>query len=131
MAKKTASKGAKPEASAEGVNKSEFIRGVFAKNATASAKEVQEAWAAAGHKVPLGTPLIYLVKSKSGKPSGRRGRPRGDMKREEGGSGGVGNGREVYFQIEAELDKLVSRAPDSKIAEALRNARRRVSAKLV
>ena len=113
----------------EGVNKSQFIRDVLAKNATATAREVQEAWNATGQKEPLGTPIIYLVKSKFGKPSGRRGRPKG-------GADGVGviprsETSGVYLQIEAELDKLISKTPDSKITEALRSARRRVSARLI
>ena len=131
MAKKTASVEAKPEASAEGVNKSEFIRGELSKNPKAMFKHVSEAWNASGNKELLTASLFYFVKSKFGKSIQRRGRPRSDQGLASSGAGTENETSDIYLQIESELDKLISRAPDSKTAEALRAARRRVSAKLV
>ena len=132
MATKTASVKAKPEARAEGVDKSEFIRGGLSKKPKAMFRHVLEAWTVAGNKDLLTTSLFYLVKSKAKKPSCRRGRPKLDR----GGADGVGvsprdEANAVYVQIESELDKLISLAPDAEIAEAPRAARRRVSARLV
>ena len=116
----------------EGVSKSQFIRDELAKNPKASFRQVSETWTAAGNREPLTSSLFYLVKSQSGYSRGRRGRPK--QTAGAGSSAIDAGGNEistVYLQIESELDKLILKAPDSKIAEALRNARRRVSAKLV
>ena len=127
MAKKNTK--ASGEAKSEGINKSQFIRDHFQQKPNATARDIVTAFAEAGHGV-LNPMLVYLVKSKSAEKKRRRG------KTERGGADGVGirtsdDAANVYLQIETELEKLIVRAPDKAVAEALRLARRRVSAKLV
>ena len=135
MAKKTTKKPeAKPEAptaSTEAPSKSQFIRDELAKNPNAMFRHVSAAWTAAGNKDQINASLFYVVKYKSSATRGRRERLRQAIRADALSMTASTDANAVYLQIESELDNLVARAPDSKIAEALRNARRRVSAKLV
>ena len=114
-----------------GPNKSAFIRGVLEKNKGATAKDAQEAWKAAGNKDKLNPSLFYNLKGKmssGGKKKKRRGRP------PKAAASETSSGSNVYLSIEKSLDGLIAKAEearDGKLAEALRSARRRASAKLV
>lgn len=125
-----------------GTNKSEFIRNVLEKNPEASAKDVQTAWTEAGETEELNPTLYYQIRQKLGLSRGR-GRRRGGRKRKaEAGATPVaaravtanGSSNDDYLALESQIDKLVAQAEaigDSKLASDLRQARRRVSAKLL
>ena len=116
-------------AKTQSVNKSEFIRNAFKADPKVSLSGVQEQWKQAGNKDNLSGTLYYHQKSRLGIALKRRGRPRKSQ-----AVMSESNGNETYLKIEMELDMLIAKAvvlKDSKIVEALRKARRRVSAELI
>lgn len=130
----------------EGTNKSEFIRNILNENPNASAKDVLDAWEAAGETEKLNPTLYYQVRRTQGlaKRRGGGGRRRKKAARATASAtatpttsaasvGQNGSGAD-YLSIEKQIDKLVLQAEslgDSKLADELRQARRRVSSKLV
>lgn len=118
---------------AGGPNKSAFIRDILLADPKASAKDVQAKWVDAGNKDGLNPTLFYLMKNKLGlsKPrgGGRRGRRPAAAAAPTGGEPNGG-----YLEIERALDRLISQAEglsDRKLAEDLRQARRRASMALI
>lgn len=113
----------------EGPNRSEFIRNQLKANKKVKHKEVVEAWKKAGHDGEIKATLYYLVKSKM---KGKRGPKREDASSQEPADA---NSKDtVLLDMEKQLDKLIVAASlmrDSKLADDLRIARRRVSALLV
>ena len=111
---------------------SAFIRSYLTQNPQATGKEVAQAWKQAGHKSSFSQSMIYQLRSKMGLSSGRK------KRRKKAVSAAVApvavdTGSEL-LAIEKSLDSLIVQAEtlkDSKLAEALRVARRRVGAKLV
>ncbi|MFO0945198.1 MAG: hypothetical protein U1D30_04510 [Planctomycetota bacterium] len=122
-----------------GPNRSEFIRSVLTSNPKASSKDVQAAWEAAGYKDKLNPTLYYIAKKKLGLMKGGRGRGRGRGRKAvnvvaNGAAVPVKPESESYLEIERTLDKLIAKAEDlqdRKLAEDLRQARRRASLALV
>lgn len=126
--------------SSGGTNRSEFIRNILNENPQATASDVADAWTAAGHKEELNKTLYYQTRRTMGlsTPRGgskKRGRkPKAVKAAESTPAPAATNGSTDYLAIEKQIDSLVAQADsigDSKLAEVLRQARRRVSAKLV
>ena len=117
-----------------GVNKSAFIRDILTKNNEAKPADVNAAWAGAGHKEKLNQTLYYQVKKSLGLSSGRR-KKRGRKPKVAGAAPVMRTDSSAgYLSIENSLDGLIIEAQqmrDSKLAEALRTARRVVSSKLL
>ena len=112
------------------VNKSQFIRDELTKNAKASAKDVQDAWAKAGNKDKLNPVLYYVAKKNLGLSKGRK-RRKAAAGNQENGNDSI-DGDIALYRLEADLDALIERAKgDAKVVESLRAARRQVSARLV
>lgn len=112
-----------------GPNKSQFIRDMLGSNKNVKHKEVAEAWKKAGNSDEIKSTLYYLVKSKL---KGKRGRKLGAAHTT--AESPVGEKDAVLLEMERMLDKLIAMsasARESKLAEDLRIARRRVSAMLV
>lgn len=119
---------------AGGPNRSEFIREILTANPQTSAREVQEKWTASGNKDKLNPTLFYLVKSKLGLTSGVRGGRRAGRPSAAAGRMGRTGQNGGYLEIEQALDRLISQAEglrDNKLADDLRQARRRASTALI
>ena len=115
---------------AEGeISRSQFIRDMIKKNPKVKCKAVIDAWQELGHKEPIKPTLFYLTKS--------------NMKRKGGGArradAGVADDqpndtKTAFLDIESSLDRLIAKANeirDARLADDLRVARRRISARLV
>jgi hypothetical protein len=108
-----------------GPNRSAFIREYLERSPSASAREVADAWTGAKHRGKLSPTLYYQIRRRMGVSGGkgkRRGRP---------GKAAAAGG---YLGIEQQLDQLIALAHgqgDTELSEALRTARRHVSAKIL
>ena len=110
-----------------------FIRDFLGQNPEASGKEVEAAWKKAGHKAPFHQSMVYKIKSDLGLSSKRRKKRRKKAVAVEAAPIAADPGAE-FLAIEKALDSLIGKAEelkDSKLAEALRVARRRAGTKLV
>ena len=110
-----------------------FVRDFLGQNPQATGKEVETAWRKAGHKAPFHQSMVYKIKGDLGLTSKRRKKRRKKAVAAETAPVAADPGVE-FLAIEKALDSLISKAEglkDAKLAEALRVARRRVSAKLV
>lgn len=121
-----------------GPNRSEFIRGVLTSNPKATSKDVQDAWSAAGNTQKLSHTLFYVVKGKMGLPKGKRRRGKRAGRPTQAASNGATAASKPssggYLEIERTLDGLIAKAEvlnDRKLADDLRQARRRASMALV
>jgi hypothetical protein len=113
-------------------SRSDFIRKQLASKPEVKLSEINEAWKKAGHTGEITATLFYQVKSKGGAPKRRRGRPPGSGRGPGRPPRATGSGS--YLAIEQALDSLITSAEligDQSLADALRTARRTVSAKLV
>lgn len=124
----------------DGVNKSQFIRDVLTENRKATIHDINKAWNEAGNEGELNPTLYYQAKGRMGLAKGRRGRPPREAVETAAGAARVAKESAVaddgttFLAIELELDKLIAKADglgDSKLADSLRTARRRVAAKLI
>lgn len=120
----------------DGPTRSDFIRDQLKANPNVSAKDVQDAWAKAGHKPALKTTLFYLIKGKLGLSKRRKGKGRRGRRRAEAAvvAQAAASPNGSYLDIERALDKLIHQADeigDRKLADALRQARRRASTALI
>jgi hypothetical protein len=117
-------------------NRSEFIREQLQANRGASFRDVQAAWAAAGHKSEIKTSLYYNIKRKAAEGGaivvkGRRGRP---PRAASVAAAPVAAAGGNYGKIEEALDALLVEAMglrNHKLVEAIRAARRIASAQLI
>lgn len=117
-----------------GPNRSAFIREKLSENKNVSYKEIAEAWKKLGHSEEIKATLFYLVKNKAkGGKGKRRGRP-AKAETEAAAAAATTTVDQSWLEMEKALDKLVAQAVslrDSKLADDLRVARRRVSSQLV
>jgi hypothetical protein len=127
-----------------GMNRSEFIRGVFAKNPGAKLSDAKKAWADAGNKDTLNNGLFYLVKSKLGLAGSRasnrgkrRGRPVGSVNGSVASSRNGASSRASaggYEAVENRLDEVIHllwELGDHDLVAEFKGARRKIAAKLV
>lgn len=113
-------------------NRSEFIREVLRQNPRAKHQDVVAAWKAAGHSGQITHTLFYKARIRTARKGKSVGRQRQNVKP-------VVESRDTapadnYIDIERSLDRLVEQAEqlgDHKLADAIRAARRRASAKLI
>jgi hypothetical protein len=125
--------------SAGGVSQSSFIRDKLNANAGVKAAQVASAWKEAGHPGEIKSSLFYLVKNKMGlsKPrtaGRRRAAPAPAAVAAAPHASRESESTATYLEIEHTLDSLIHQADqlrNASLAEDLRNARRRVSIKLV
>ena len=111
---------------------SAFIRDALTANPKVSAKEVEQAWKKAGNRANFSGSLYYQIKGKMGLSS-RKKKRRKKAAAAEATLAAADPGAE-FLAIEKSLDALISKAEelkDTRLAEALRMARRRAGAKLV
>ena len=137
--------------SADGPNKSEFIREQLKADPSMKPPAVAEAWTAAGHPGVLTPTLYYQVKRSMGLSKSRKKRrggkraaavemadvveaPAPKAPKATKATVVVTEAVGSYLEIEAALDSLVGKSEslrDGKLSEALRAARRHASTKLV
>lgn len=113
-----------PKRKPDSANRSLFIRTFLGENKRAKYKDVVAAWKAKGGVEPISNSLFYQVKG-----SKRKGKGRAKATEQ-----AIDSATESYQSIEQRLDQLVAQAEhlrDSRLASALRVARRCASAKLV
>ena len=111
-----------------------FIREFLGQNPQATSKEIEAAWKKAGNKAPFHQSMVYKIKGDLGLSTKRKKRRKKAVAAEAAPTATAADPGAEFLTIEKSLDALVAQAEglkDAKLAEALRVARRRVSAKLV
>ena len=112
--------------------KSAFIRQVLARKPKITAVDMTALWKAAGHPGSISRVHIHHAKHRITRLLGRKGQ-RAERRRIVRRVARTG-GQSGYAQLEQALDGLVAQAEqlnDANLADALRSARRRASAKLL
>ena len=122
-------------------NRSEFIRKNLLENPELGPRDLANLWRESGFPGELSSSLFYQVKARRGTPTGQRGRPPGTGKKAAPTTPaartvatGVGTSDPGFGAVETTLDQLIpvaDRLGDRRLADLLRQARRRASAKLV
>jgi hypothetical protein len=118
-------------------NMSAFIREVLTGNNDASMDDVNSAWSGAGNRSTLNPALYYQMRSKlglGGKRKKKKKKKKARSRAEVSAGGEATDSKQTYLKIEQQLDGLIHEAgelKDGRLAEALRDARRKASAKLL
>lgn len=130
MAKKQAGSSGEP-------NKSQFIRDLLRDNARTKPADASAAWASAGHGGEIKPTLFYIVRGRMKKrrrKGGRRAKAKGVVAAPQAPVVAATDTAKSYLSLERAIEGLVGQAEgikDARLVEALRNARRMASAKLI